>query len=112
MRGAIDRALAVLFTDVCDVYGFEAAEDGGVTRHAAVLREKSVPCRVSYEKDATRREDYLMTAELTIKLFLPPSVRIAPGARVDVRGRSYACAGAPRTYDTHQEITLKAWERA
>ena len=106
------QALQTLYTDRCDVYGFTEVLDSAVTRHQPVCITRDVPCRVSYLRGGTSREEYILSAEVGVKVFLPPDVEILPGARVDVRGRSYACAGLPLVFDTHQEVCLMAREEA
>ena len=83
---------------------------------ATVLKDIAVlsnqPCRLSYSSSGTANQtDTVSNIEQTIKLFIAPEIKIAPGSKLRITQNGtttdYISSGVPAVYETHQEVSLE-----
>ena len=83
---------------------------------ATVLKDIAVlsnqPCRLSYSSSGTANQtDTVSNIEQTIKLFIAPEIKIAPGSKLKITQNGittgYISSGVPAVYETHQEVCLE-----
>ena len=73
------------------------------------------PCRLSFSSipPAANGENF-STLSQTVKLFVPPDIKIKEGSKVRVTQngttRDYKASGVPAEYSTHNEINLELWK--
>jgi hypothetical protein len=70
------------------------------------------PCRLSYSSSGTANQtDTVSNIEQTIKLFIAPEIKIAPGSKLRITQNGvttdYISSGVPAVYETHQEVSLE-----
>lgn len=83
-------------------------------REEVVLKDQ--PCRLSFEKiEAAEQGNPAVGTGQTIKLFISPNIVIRPGSKIAVAQHGvtedYTYSGKPAVHATHQEITLRLFER-
>ena len=110
-------ALEKMYSGTCDVVERVQATDP-VTKKTG-FGESTVlsmqPCRLSYSSAPVTGDGRTAAVTQEIKLFLAPDVTVKSGSKIIVtqngKTTAYANSGEPRLYPTHQEISLKLWER-
>lgn len=112
------RALEQMYTGSCSVYEYRSAADKAtkVTTKQEVEVLSDQPCRKSYSNiQTTDTSTGAPKADISVKLFLAPEIRIKPGSKIRVEQDGlveyYASSGRPAEYPTHQEIMLAPFER-
>ena len=102
----LQKQAARLYTEACDIYGREPAV-GTLNNSEEVLLYAAVPCRISYgTSPALNQTEGGAEVQQKVTLFCAPGLVLKPGARVVCAGVSYALAGAPKKYQSHQEVGL------
>lgn len=108
------KAVENRYKGLCDILEKRKAKDE-VTK-ATVLRDTAVlsnqPCRLSYSSSGTANQtDTVSNIEQTIKLFIAPEIKIAPGSKLRITQNGtttdYISSGVPAVYETHQEVSLE-----
>ena len=113
MRFTLER----MYSGTCDVVQYVQTTDP-VTKKT-LFGEQTVfamqPCRLSYAAAPVTGDGNAAAVTQEIKLFISPDVSIKSGSKIVVtqngKTTAYANSGEPRLYPTHQEISLKLWER-
>lgn len=87
-----------------------------LTSYREVVVSKDQPCRLSFEKiEAAGQGNPVVSTGQTIKLFISPDIVIRPGSKITVTQHGvtedYTYSGKPAVHATHQEITLRLFER-
>lgn len=112
----IRAAIESLYIDTCSVYEYQSVKNAEtkVTEKKEVCVLSDQPCRLSYETIPQASEGVLPGLTQTVKLFIAPEVKIAPGSKISVtrHGRTidYTRSGEPAIYTNHQEIMLDLWK--
>jgi len=115
----VSGALKRLWTDRCDIYVREGAEDPDTGR--TVFSERRIygnlPCRVSFRvsfETASPVRDVAGIASMAgqaVKLFLAPNIQVLAGSKIVVRRfgqeTAYVRSGMPAIYEEHQEIRVE-----
>ena len=108
------KAVESRYRGLCDILEKRKVKDE-VTK-ATVLRDTAVlsnqPCRLSYSSSGTANQtDTVSNIEQTIKLFIAPEIKIAPGSKLRITQNGittdYISSGVPAVYETHQEVSLE-----
>lgn len=108
------KAIESGYKGFCDILEKRKVKDE-VTK-ATVLKDIVVlsnqPCRLSYSSSGTANQtDTVSNIEQTIKLFIAPEIKIAPGSKLRITQNGvttdYVSSGVPAIYETHQEICLE-----
>ena len=108
------KAVESRYKGLCDILKKRKVKDE-VTK-ATVLRDTAVlsnqPCRLSYSSSGTANQtDTVSNIEQTIKLFIAPEIKIAPGSKLRITQNGittdYISSGVPAVYETHQEVSLE-----
>lgn len=108
------KAVESRYKGLCDILEKRKVKDE-VTK-ATVLRDTAVlsnqPCRLSYSSSGTANQtDTISNIEQTIKLFIAPEIKIAPGSKLRITQNGvttdYISSGVPAVYETHQEVSLE-----
>lgn len=108
------KAVESRYKGLCDILEKRKVKDE-VTK-ATVLRDTAVlsnqPCRLSYSSSGTANQtDTVSNIEQTIKLFIAPEIKIAPGSKLRITQNGittdYISSGVPAVYETHQEVSLE-----
>ena len=108
------KAVENRYKGLCDILEKRKVKDE-VTK-ATVLRDTAVlsnqPCRLSYSSSGTANQtDTVLNIEQTIKLFIAPEIKIAPGSKLRITQNGittdYISSGVPAVYETHQEVSLE-----
>jgi hypothetical protein len=107
------KSLESLYDCTADIYGYEhnTDETDGITSLTEILLKEGVPCRLSYSSfsPAAQTDDAAAISQ-SVKLFLPPDVKVSAGSRLIVSGRGgstiYKCSGVAAKFATHQEVNL------
>ena len=108
------RAVESRYKGLCDVLEKRKVKDE-VTK-ATVLRDTvalgNQPCRLSYSSSGTANQtDTVSNIEQTIKLFIAPEIKIAPGSKLRITQNGittdYISSGVPAVYETHQEVNVE-----
>ena len=108
------KAIESRYKGLCDILEKRKVKDE-VTK-ATVLKDIVVlsnqPCRLSYSSSGTANQtDTVSNIEQTIKLFIAPEIKIAPGSKLRITQNgvtiNYISSGVPAVYETHQEISLE-----
>lgn len=115
--GLTRKALELMYIGVCDVIEHNEVTDP-VTKRTA-FKDVSVllaqPCRLSYKSAPATGDGNTASVTQEITLFISPDVKIKSGSKIEVTQRgqttAFTNAGEPKVYDSHQEITLKLFER-
>ena len=113
MRKAIEK----MYIGTCDVIEHMAVTDPVTKKtgfsEAPVLLAQ--PCRLSYKASPITSDGNTAAVTQEIKLFISPDVEIKPGSKIEVtqngRKTAFTNASMPAVYDTHQEISLKLFDR-
>lgn len=111
-------ALEQMYTGICSVYEYQNVEDQGtkVTSKQEVEVLSGQPCHKSHSGIyTTDTSTGAAKADISVKLFLAPEIRIKPGSKIAVEQDGlleyYASSGKPAVYPTHQEIMLAPFKR-
>lgn len=113
MRKAIEK----MYIGVCDVVEYQEVTDPTTKRtgRAEVVVLLAQPCRLSFKSNQTTGDGNVASVTQEIKLFISPDVTIKNGSKINVtqngRKQAYTNSSEPAVYETHQEITLKLFER-
>lgn len=108
------KAIESRYRGLCDILEKRKVKDE-VTK-ATVLKDIVVlsnqPCRLSYSSSGTANQtDTVSNIEQTIKLFIAPGIKIAPGSKLRITQNGitndYISSGVPAVYETHQEVSLE-----
>ena len=108
------KAVESRYKRLCDILEKRKVKDE-VTK-ATVLKDITVlsnqPCRLSYSSSGTANQtDTVSNIEQTIKLFIAPEIKIAPGSKLRITQNGvttdYISSGVPALYETHQEVSLE-----
>ena len=108
------KAVEGRYKGLCDILEKRKVKDE-VTK-TTVLRDTAVlsnqPCRLSYSSSGTANQtDTVSNIEQTIKLFIAPGIKIAPGSKLRITQNGtttdYISSGVPAVYETHQEVSLE-----
>ena len=108
------KAIESRYKGLCDILEKRKVKDE-VTK-ATVLKDIAVlsnqPCRLSYSSSGTANQtDTVSNIEQTIKLFIAPEIKIAPGSKFRITQNGvttdYISSGVPAVYETHQEVSLE-----
>ena len=108
------KAIESRYKGLCDILEKRKVKDE-VTK-ATVLKDIAVlsnqPCRLSYSSSGTANQtDTVSNIEQTIKLFIAPEIKIAPGSKLRITQNGvttdYISSGVPAVYETHQEVSLE-----
>ena len=111
------KAIESRYKGFCDILEKRKVKDE-VTK-ATVLKDIAVlsnqPCRLSYSSSGTANQtDTVSNIEQTIKLFIAPEIKIAPGSKLRITQNGittdYISSGVPAVYETHQEVSLELEE--
>lgn len=111
------KAIEDRYKGLCDILEKRKVKDE-VTK-ATVLRDTVVlsnqPCRLSYSSFGTANQtDTISNIEQTIKVFIAPEIKIAPGSKLRITQNGittdYISSGVPAVYETHQEVSLELEE--
>lgn len=115
-RESAKETLKSLYDDECSVTIFTPVlnEDTGVTEAAETLLYENIPCRISYNSNASAGDGEAPAIECDATLFLSPDIDIPAGSKISVTRQGaatdYHRSGVPAVYATHQEIKLKLYE--
>lgn len=113
MRKSLER----MYNGTCDVIEYQKVTDPvtkktGFAETTVLLAQ---PCRLSFKSSPSTGEGDTASLSQEIKLFISPDVKIAEGSKINVTQngvtKSYANSGVPALYQTHQEITLRLFEK-
>ena len=116
-RKAARKAQEATYEGLCTVFEFREVRDEETKlsseEEIAVIEDQ--PCKLSFEKsDAVVQTETGAKAAQTIKLFLPPEIRIWSNSKIVVTQNGvtgeYSASGEPALYPTHQEIILSLFE--
>ena len=108
------KAVESRYKGLCDILEKRKVKDE-VTK-ATVLKDivalSNQPCRLSYSSSGTANQtDTVSNIEQTIKLFIAPEIKIAPGSKLRITQNGvttdYISSGVPAVYETHQEVSLE-----
>lgn len=108
------KAVESRYRGLCDMLEKRKVKDE-VTK-ATALRDTVVlsnqPCRLSYSSSGTANQtDNISNIEQTIKVFIAPEIKIAPGSKLRITQNGittdYISSGVPAVYETHQEVSLE-----
>ena len=111
------KAIESMYIGTCDVIEHQKVKDSvtkktGFTDTIVLL---SQPCRVSFKSNPTTGDGSAASVTQEIKLFISPDITIKDGSKIEVTQngltKAYTNSGEPAIYETHQEITLKLFER-
>lgn len=110
----VRKAIESRYKGLCVILEKRKVKDE-VTK-ATVLKDIAVlsnqPCRLSYSSSGTANQtDTVSNIEQTIKLFIAPEIKIAPGSKLRITQNGtttdYISSGVPAVYETHQEVSLE-----
>ena len=108
------KAVESRYRGLCDILEKRKVKDE-VTK-ATALRDTVVlsnqPCRLSYSSSGTANQtDNISNIEQTIKVFIAPEIKIAPGSKLRITQNGittdYISSGVPAVYEMHQEVSLE-----
>lgn len=108
------KAVESRYRGLCDILEKRKVKDevtkATILKDIAVLSNK--PCRLSYSSSGTANQtDTVSNIEQTIKLFIAPEIKIAPGSKLRITQNGittdYISSGVPAVYETHQEVSLE-----
>ena len=108
------KAIESRYKGFCDILEKRKVRDE-VTK-ATILKDIAVlsnqPCRLSYSSSGTANQtDTVSNIEQTIKVFIAPEIKIAPGSKLRITQNGittdYISSGVPALYETHQEVCLE-----
>lgn len=114
---AMRKAIESMYDGICDVVEHQKVTDPVTkkTGFADVTTLLSQPCRVSFKNVSTSGDGNTSAITQEIKLFISPDITIKEGSKINVTQNgvktAYANSGVPARYETHQEITLKLFDR-
>ena len=117
MMNATRKAIESMYIGVCDVIEHKKVKDK-VTKttefvETTVLSEQ--PCRLSFKSNSTTGDGNVAAVTQEIKLFISPDVTIKDGSKIIVTQngvtKAYNNSSEPALYETHQEITLKLFDK-
>jgi len=111
------KAIESMYIGVCDVVEHQKVTDPltkktGFEEVPVILAQ---PCRVSFKTSSSSGDGNASAITQEIKLFVSPDITIKEGSKINVTQNgvktSYSNSGVPARYETHQEITLKLFDR-
>lgn len=111
------KAIESRYKGLCDILEKRKVKDE-VTK-ATALKDIAVlsnqPCKLSYSSSGTANQtDTISNIEQTIKVFIAPEIKIAPGSKLRITQNGittdYISSGVPAVYETHQEVSLELKE--
>lgn len=111
------KAIESRYKGLCDILEKRKVKDE-VTK-ATALKDIAVlsnqPCKLSYSSSGTANQtDTISNIEQTIKVFIAPEIKIAPGSKLRITQNGittdYISSGVPAVYETHQEVSLELEE--
>lgn len=112
------QALESLYDGKCSIYEYQKTTDQvtKLVKHEEICVISEQPCRLSFKKSAAVGQEGASTAvEQTVKLFLPPEIKVKAGSKIRVNQAGvttdYTYSSPPAVYPTHQEILLELFER-
>lgn len=115
---AARKALEGTYTGLATVSEYKSVKDPvtKLTTTKEVVTLENLPCKLSFMTlDTTTSTDTVAAMAQGVKLFLSPDVTIARGSKIVVTQNgvttTYANSGVPAMYPTHQEITLKLFDK-
>ena len=114
---AVRKAIEKMYIGTCDVIEHRKVKDP-VTKKTGFKDEPVLlaePCRLSFKSSPVTGSDNTASVTQEIKLFVSPDVEIKSGSKIEVTQngitKAYTNSSEPIIYETHQEITLKLFER-
>lgn len=112
----VRTALERMYQDTCSIVERRKVRVDGVTEMEDVTVQTDVLCRLSIKTaGSTNQTDAAAAVYQDVKLFLSPDLLVKAGSKVIVthegRVTEYKSSGVPAVYQSHQEITLKLFER-
>lgn len=114
---AMRKAIEKMYIGNCDVIEHQKVTDPVTkkTGFSEVTTLLSQPCRLSFKSIPTTGDGNTASVTQEIKLFISPEVTIKEGSKIEVTQNgvkeSYTNSSKPAIYETHQEITLKLFDR-
>ena len=111
------KAIESMYIGTCDVIEYQKVSDPVTkkTGFAEITTLLSQPCRVSFKSIPSSGEGNTAAITQEIKLFISPDITIKEGSKIEVTQNgvktAYSNSGTPARYETHQEITLKLFDR-
>lgn len=117
MMKAMRKAIESMYIGTCDVVEHQKVTDPTTKKtgfvDATVLMGQK--CRLSFKSIPTTGDGNTAALTQEIKLFISPDVTIKDGSKIIVTQngvtKSYTNSSEPSLYETHQEITLKLFDR-
>lgn len=113
----VRKAIESQYIGTCDVIERQKVIDPVTkkTGFAEVSTLLQQPCRLSFKSIVATGDDVASSKAQEIKLFISPDVTIKEGSKIEVTQNGattvYSNSSTPAKYETHQEITLKLFER-
>ena len=111
------KAIEKMYKGKCDVIERQKITDP-ITKKTAFAEVPIImaqPCRLSFKSIPTTGDGNTASQTQETKLFVAPNVTIPSGSKIIVTQdgitTAYANSSTPATYETHQEITLKLFDR-
>ena len=110
------KAVESLYTGVCTI---TERRPGTKPNGSTGFMEETVlvdqPCRLSYSgSNSASSEESASRAGQSIKVYLAPEIRVAPGSRLTITQNGvtevYRNSGRSAVFQTHQEISLELFE--
>lgn len=111
------KAIEMMYIGTCDVIEHQEVSDPVTkkTGFAEVTTLLAQPCRLSFKNNPTSGDGNTASITQEIKLFVSPDIVIKEGSKIVVTQNgvteSYSSSSKPALYETHQEITLKLFDR-
>ena len=111
------KAFESLYDGTCSIIEYqEYTKPNKSTGHHEVKVLGGQPCRLSFSNiSTTNQTDSANGVGQTIKVFLPPEIKVAPGSKLTITQNGvtteYKNSGESAFYETHQEIILDLFER-
>lgn len=113
----VRKAIEKMYIGTCDVIEHQKVLDP-ITKKTSfedVPTLLAQPCRLSFSSTPSTSNGDTASVVQEIKLFISPDVKIASGSKIEVTqngvSKAYTNSGEPALYGSHQEITLKLFER-
>lgn len=114
---AARKAIEMMYKGKCDVIERQKITDP-ITKKTAFVESPILmaqPCRLSFKSIPTTGDGNTASLTQETKLFISPDVTIPSGSKIIVTQdgvtTAYTNSSVPAIYETHQEITLKLFER-
>ena len=110
------KAFESMYDGTCTITEYqEYVKENKSTGHHEVKVLEGQSCRLSFSTShATNQTDTAAQLVQTIKVFLAPEIKVAPGSKITITQNGvvgeYKNSGVPAMYDTHQEIMLELFK--